>query len=143
ASTTDTSGHAQVAWSTEEFDCVGTCGSRRSLRIRAFAGYTQRARDNALLAPGTPAVFERLLDGPVAAALLPNNSTVSRFSGGVRVEAPTGARHQWESGVELGYTRDHSTAGWSRRLGELLDGIPARAYDLATTPSGDPRPHRT
>src|SRR5262249_44418168 len=118
STTTDTSGHVQLAWSH---------GSPGAVQWRTFAGYTDRARKMDTLGP--TAVFERLTDGPPLAAASVGATNVGQWTAGARlVPALRGQRHSLEGGVEIGGARERLSNGWSGAVGELVDGMPARVW---------------
>ena len=110
--------------------------------LRAFGSLTVRGRSTDLTAPAIVTI-ERLTDGPVPTLLDPGDGTDRLIEGGVRwSRSIDGAdrNHQLLAGAD--WTRGSSSqqAAFSGRVGELVNGIPARAWDL-TDPAAESRWH--
>ncbi len=118
----DTSLHAQGTWSTP---------TDRRWPARAFAAYTQRVRTPDLDA--TTAVVERLIDGPVWAAVAGPRGTVRQWSAGARVQGtPTwrGAVHVFRAGADVVGASQHTPVASVRTVGELTDGLASRVWSF-------------
>ena len=120
----DRAGTAQVAWNHP----LG--GGSYGLSV--FGGYTQRGRSTDLQ-PNGPIVIERLTDGPVQQLLDPGSGTDRVIQAGAhlagdRVTSPT-HRHALLGGVEVvrGSMTQHSA--FTGRVGETVNGLPARVWD--------------
>jgi hypothetical protein len=126
---TDTSVHLQADW------------ERRADRsFRAFASYTRRDRRSDAAAGPVAPVFERLLDGPAARpegqpALADRWSLGMRFGSGPAVFG----EHALSGGVEVGGSRLHATSAFAGLVGELVDGVRARIWHVATPPTDSRR----
>jgi len=121
--------HAQSTW---EHRFAG-----RDASVRAFAGFTTRNRTNELAAPAF-AVVERLRDGPIP-NLLDDGPGISRaWSLGARVRGPRAAagagRHDLAAGVEIANGFMSTSSSFAGRVGELINGMPARLWEFS-----DPR----
>jgi hypothetical protein len=117
--------HGQAAWEHR----LGDAGS-----LRAFASYTVGRRTTDLEAPGS-VIVERLVDGPVAALLDPGVGTDRTWSAGARLHRTAGA-HTFVSGVDVAGGSSTTQSVFAGRVGELVNGLPARIWDF-TDPAGE------
>src|SRR5439155_1663710 len=111
--------------------------------LRAFGSYTLGRRTTDLIAPAV-IVVERLRDGPVPALLDPGTGTDRAWSLGARVDrsfstgttgATAGARHTLLAGVDVSGGAASVQSAFAGRVGELVNGLPARVWDF--TDPGD------
>lgn len=109
--------------------------------VRAFGALTVRARSTDL-APASIVVMERLTDGPATALLDPGEGTDRLLQGGVRwSRSVDGSRsHQIDAGADWTRAFSSQQAAFSGRVGELVNGTPARAWDF-TDPAAESRWH--
>src|SRR5207249_3938773 len=117
--------HAQTMWERH-------VGAETTATV--FASFTARDRaPDVLAAPAI--VVERLRDGPVPSLLNPRTGSDASWSAGGSVLLPSatmlGAGHSARIGVEVSGSRASTRAGFSGRIGELVDGAPARVWDYA------------
>ena len=100
-----------------------------------FAGVTVGDRRNDLI-PSAEIVMERVTDGPVPELLERGASTARTWTAGTR-GIRTSARQQLVVGVEGSGAGADARSAFSGRIGEMLNGVPARVWDYtaATTPS--------
>ncbi len=102
--------------------------------VRAFAGLTVRRRTNDLVSP-TSVVVERLRDGPIPNLLDAGPGTDRAWSAGLRAAAAPTSIGAWRQAFVLGIegTGGASTMSstFAGRVGELIDGLPARVWDYA------------
>jgi len=121
AATHDTSVHIQSTW-----DQHPSSGSQ----WRAFGGFTQRSRNNVLVA--TSATVERVAEGPVPPIVDAAADTTSRrIAGGLRFSprpADRNARHQLAFGADLAYASARSDSLFSGAVHEFVDKVPARIW---------------
>jgi hypothetical protein len=122
----DVGAHAQLAW---QHRLAGADGG-----LRVFASYTLGRRATDLVAPAV-VVVERLRDGPVPTLLDPGVGIDRTWSSGARVNraftpGAGGSRHALVAGADLngGASRVQST--FAGRVGELVNGSPARVWDF-------------
>jgi hypothetical protein len=124
ASERDRAFTTQLAWDRQLAD--------KPVGLSFFGGYTQRGRTPDAL-PTTPIVVERLTDGPVQQLLDPGNGTDSLFQVGAHVTADrtTGPdrHHQLLGGIELVRGSTSQQSAFTGRVGEMVNGIPARVWD--------------
>ncbi len=97
------------------------------------ASYTRGQRTSDLVAPPS-IIVERLNDGPVAALLEPGVGTDRTWSAGARFNRTTSA-HRLLAGVDLGGGSSTVQSVFAGRVGELVNGLPARVWDF-TDPAG-------
>ena len=106
--------HVQAAWQHQLADEGG---------LRLFGSYTLDHRSTDLVAPGV-VVVERLRDGPVPTLLDPGIGNDRTWSlGGAPIPA-------WRTARPLGGASSVQSA-FSGRVGERLNGVPARVWDFA------------
>ena len=124
ASERDRAVTAQVAWDRQLAD--------RAVGVSVFGGYTQRGR-TADLQPSTPIVIERLTDGPVQQLLDPGDGTDRLIQVGAHVhgDRTTGPdrHHQLLGGIELVHGSTSLQSAFTGRVGEKVNGLPARVWD--------------
>ena len=111
--------HLQTAWQHQLADNTG---------LRVFGSYTLAHRSTDQVAPGV-IVVERLRDGPVPTLLDPGIGTDSTWSLGARLNRTSGA-HSLLGGVDLSGGSSSVQSVFSGRVGELLNGLPARVWDF-------------
>lgn len=83
----------------------------------------------------TVGVIERLRDGPVAETMLASSGTRQRWQAMLRARPTAGGRHDVDLGASLARTQSEIEAMPRAIVGELVDGLPARAWDY--TYAGD------
>ena len=134
--------HTQVAW---QHRLAAADGG-----LRAFGSYTLGRRTTDLIAPAV-IVVERLRDGPVPALLDPGTGTDRAWSLGARVDrsfstgttgATAGARHTLLAGVDVSGGAASVQSAFAGRVGELVNGLPARVWDF-TDPADASRRRET
>ncbi|HEX7140167.1 MAG TPA: hypothetical protein VF219_20105, partial [Vicinamibacterales bacterium] len=115
---------AQVSWDRQLAD--------RPVGLSFFGGYTQRGRTPELQASPS-IVIERLTDGPVQQLLDPGNGTDRLIQVGAHLNADrvTGPNrhHQILGGIELVRGSTSNQSAFTGRVGEKVNGIPARVWD--------------
>ena len=117
---------AQTAWEHRDPD--------DKLTWRAFASYAGRGRTPDFSRTG-PIVLERMRDGPPWELLYPGASDNRKWEIGFR--GRTSAVHLWDRrhetsfGLELAGGSVNTTLYFTGRIGELVDGIPARVWDYS------------
>jgi hypothetical protein len=117
-----TGAHAQASW--QHLFAGGDAG------VRAFGAYTIGRRSTDLTTP-TVVVMERLRDGPVPSLLDPGVGTDHTWSAGVRLNRTVGSsRHLVAAGLDLSGALASRQSAFAGRVGELLNGIPARIWDF-------------
>jgi hypothetical protein len=125
----DTGVHAQAAWQHRASDA--------DIGVRAFASYTLGRRATDLVAPGV-IVVERLSEGPIPALLEPGIGTDRVWTVGARFDgggnATTGPAHRLVAGVDLSGASATAQSTFSGRVGELINGAPARVWDFVDPP---------
>jgi hypothetical protein len=128
----DTAFHFQAAWDRMLSDGVTS--------VSAFGSVTGRVRETELQ-PAPFIIIERLTDGPVPALLDPGNGTDRVLEVGGRLSRVSG-RHSLSGSLE--WTRSSTTlqSAFTGRVGELVNGIPARAWDW-TDPAAESAWHQT
>src|SRR5204862_5849053 len=123
--------HAQAAWE-HQLDSSAT-------GVRAFGGVTIRGRD-AELDPTPFAIVDRLRDGPVPTLLDAGDGTDRVVNDGGRVhgsiETAGASRHTLAAGAELTRSSTSQQSAFAGRVGEMVDGVPARAW-LFTDPTAE------
>ena len=118
--------HAQLVWEHRTADRLWS----------AFAGYSVRER--ALdLARASSIVINRITDGPAQALLYPGAGTDTHWSAGVRVNAPDPrasgpAQHAPTIGVEISGTGVRMRPAFGGRIGETINGLPARIWEFSS-----------
>jgi hypothetical protein len=119
--------HAQGSWDHTRTESPWTSSF--------FAGVTVGDRRNDL-APTSEIVMERITDGPVPEVLERGTATVRTWSVGLRANRSS-ARHQFVVGVEGSGSGADVRSAFSGRIGEMLNGEPARVWDYtaSTIPS--------
>ena len=135
ATNADTTIHVQTTWERR--------ASPSAWSWRAFAGFT--AHDETANLQAQPAiVVDRITDGPVPSLLSPSTTTgPSRsWSIGATLRPPesTSLLRGLQTGIVLSTASAQAGTPFSGRIGELVDGIPARVWDY-TTPAGTPDWH--
>jgi hypothetical protein len=121
----DTGLHLQAAWQ--------HASANADAGVRAFGSYTLGRRATDLAA--TPViVVERLTDGPVPSLVDPDVGTDRVWSVGARINRTFGtsssARHAVLAGVDFSGADAKVRSAFSGRIGELVDGLPARVWDF-------------
>jgi hypothetical protein len=115
--------HLQAAWQHQLADDAG---------LRLFGSYTMAHRSSDLVAPPV-IVVERLRDGPIPTLLDPGIGTDSTWSFGARLNR-TMSGHNLLAGADMYGGGASQQSVFSGRVGELLNGLPARVWDF-TDPS--------
>jgi hypothetical protein len=115
--------HLQTAWQHQMADAGG---------VRVFGSYTIAHRSTDLAAPAF-VLAERLRDGPIPTLLDPGIGTDSTWSLGARMNRTVGV-HNLIGGIDLYGGASSVQSVFSGRVGELLNGTPARVWDF-TDPS--------
>ena len=130
ASTDDTTGHVQVRW--DRLTAKGTTWS-------VFGSLTGRNRTQDLAATSTITV-ERLRDGPVPLVAQggvtgPGGERVWSVGGQLRPAGVTsgGRQHTLLLGAEVGGASERRDPMAAIRIGELVNGLPARAWDFSAS----------
>jgi hypothetical protein len=104
----------------------------------AYGAYTARRRTNDA-ARVSSIVLERITDGPPAALVYPGPGRETRWSFGSRLKEATlqtaAVQNTPQFGVELSGGRMEMSPGFTGRIGELVNGLPARVWTY-----GDPGP---
>jgi hypothetical protein len=119
--------HAQASW--QHLLAGGDAG------VRAFGGFTIGRRATDLVAPAV-VVMERLRDGPVPSLLDPGVGTDRTWSIGLRLNRTAGSsRHRVLAGLDLSGASASLQSAFAGRVGELLNGAPARVWDFTDPPS--------
>ncbi len=111
--------HLQAAWQHQLGDASG---------LRLFAAYTLAHRSTDLKAPSV-VVVDRLLDGPVPSLLDPGIGTDRTWALGGRLNRTRGA-HNLLGGFDVSGGASSVQSVFSGRVGETLDGLPARVWDF-------------
>jgi len=127
----DTGLHLQAAWQ------HGAANADAGVRL--FGSYTMGRRATDLVAPSV-IVVERLTDGPVPSLVDPNVGTDRVWSIGARVNrtfspAPD-VRHTVLAGVDFSGASASVRSAFTGRVGELVDGLPARVWDFTVPLAG-------
>jgi hypothetical protein len=127
----DTGLHLQAAWQ------HGAANADAGVRL--FGSYTMCRRATDLVAPSV-IVVERLTDGPVPSLVDPNVGTDRVWSIGARVNrtfspAPD-VRHTVLAGVDFSGASASVRSAFTGRVGELVDGLPARVWDFTVPLAG-------
>ncbi len=112
--------HLQAAWQHQLADAASG--------LRAFGAYTVGHRSSDLVAPAV-IVAERLSAGPVPTLLDPGVGTDGVWTLGARVHRSS-ARHAALAGADLSGSSASVQSIFSGRVGELLNGAPARVWDF-------------
>lgn len=115
--------HLQTSWQHQIADTGG---------LRLFGSYTLGHRSTDHVAPSF-VLADRLRDGPIPTLLEPGVGTDTTWSIGARLNRSPGG-HNILAGVDVYGGRSSAQSVFSGRVGELLDGIPARIWDF-TDPS--------
>ena len=126
----DTGVHAQAAWQHRAADA--------DLGVRAFGSFTLGRRATDLVSPAV-IVAERLTDGPIPALLEPGIGTDRTWSVGVRVDGSAAAPdvtpvHRLVAGVDFSGASATAQSTFAGRVGELINGAPARVWDFTDPP---------
>jgi hypothetical protein len=111
--------HLQAAWQHQMADRGG---------LRLFASYTLAHRSTDLVAPGV-VVVDRITDGPIPSLLDPGIGDDRTWSLGARLNRAAGA-HNLLAGVDVYGGASSVQSVFSGRVGELLNGLPARVWDF-------------
>jgi hypothetical protein len=116
-----------------------------NLRLRIDGGYTERFRTN-----DTGGIFsvnaDRLTDGPIPAiAAAIGNQSTGRWSIGVHVQPRPSStpRHNLEAGANLDRAFLTVSDQFAGRIGELVDGTPARTWFFSNSPGEASHSHAT
>jgi hypothetical protein len=121
----DASLHVQSTWAHD--DPAGT-------PWRVFAGYTRRGRTPRSGLAGAAAI-ERLRDGPPPQQLIDTGErTDGRLSAGARASRTVGQAkaHHVEGGFDIEASRSSAQPGFGGIIGELVDALPARLWQIST-----------
>jgi hypothetical protein len=126
----DTGVHAQASWQHRASDA--------NVGVRTFASYTLGRRATDLVAPGV-IVVERLSEGPIPELLAPGIGTDRVWMVGGRFDATGGnataaAKHRFLAGVDFTGASATAQSTFSGRVGELINGAPARVWDFIDPP---------
>jgi hypothetical protein len=114
--------HVQGAWDRQLADA--------STSVRLFGGYTIRGRSTELNAQRF-VVIERLVDGPVPTLLDPGDGTDTVLHAGARVNrAIADSKQTIAAGVDFSQTSSTQQAAFTGLVGERVNGVAARAWDL-------------
>ena len=114
--------HAQLSWQRAVADGDGG--------VRVFGAYTIAHRTTDLVAPAV-VVMERLRDGPVPSLLEPGAGVDRTWTLGLRLNrAADGARHRVLAGLDVWGASASVQSAFAGRVGELLNGLPARVWDF-------------
>jgi hypothetical protein len=119
ATQANTGAHLQTAWQHQMGDGAG---------LRLFASYTFGHRSSDFVAPSV-IVVDRIKDGPIPALLDPGVGTDRTWSLGARLNRSTGA-HTIVGGLDLYGGGSSVQSVFHGRVGETLDGLPARVWDF-------------
>ena len=124
ALTRDRGVHVQAAWDRRPATPVSW---------RAFASFTARGRTPDLT-PSTTIVMDRLRDGPLPDLVTHGNQSDRLWSVGAQVK-PTElslgqGHHAWVAGIEIGGGATRAEPAFAGRIGEMVDGLPARVWDF-------------
>ena len=116
--------HGQVEWSRN---------MSGGMTLSSFFGYTGRNHLPDGIVSRT-ATVERLRDGPVPQIIYPGEGSDRSWSYGASLR-PSASRlggvfHSWRVGVEGGGATARSQPTFSGRVGETIDGLPARIWDF-------------
>lgn len=122
--------HGQLAWDRKiATDAAATI----------FANVTRRSQSQDLQ-PASALVVDRLFEGPVPELFTPSNGSNTIWSLGTRYSAAPRstamARHILRGGVTLSGARATARSTFNGRVGELIDGVPARVWEY-TSPSAE------
>jgi hypothetical protein len=123
--------HAQAAWQHR--------AAEADLGLRAFASYTLGRRATDLVAPAV-IVVERLTDGPIPALLEPGIGTDRTWTIGARIDGASGGSaarnpaHRIVAGVDFSGGSATAQSTFAGRVGELINGAPARVWDFVDPP---------
>jgi hypothetical protein len=102
--------------------------------MRTYGSYTARNRA-AELQPVPFVVMERLTDGPVPSVLDPGNGTDTVWNVGGRVhgaiDSQDHGRHAILAGFDLSGSSTSTRSAFTGRVGELVNGLPARVWDFS------------
>lgn len=125
----DTFGHASVTW-----DHRAATGTAWSLA----AGYQRGGYRPADTSRDVTGTIERMYDGPVDALAALTGANRSRWNLDVRVEPDArewvGGRHLVRFGGSADVAAATMDAAGAVTIGELVNGVPARAWSYATNP---------
>jgi hypothetical protein len=125
----DTGVHAQASWQHRAADA--------DLGTRVFGSYTLGRRATDLVAPSV-IVVERLTDGPIPSLLEPGIGTDRTWSIGAKIDGAGGATkdsaHRLVAGVDFSGASATAQSTFSGRVGELINGAPARVWDFIDPP---------
>jgi hypothetical protein len=111
--------HLQTAWQHQLADAGG---------LRVFGAYTLGHRSTDQIAPSF-VIAERLRDGPIPTLLEPGVGTDRTWSIGARITRSIG-EHNLIAGADLYGGGSSMQSVFNGRVGELLDGVPARVWDF-------------
>jgi hypothetical protein len=112
--------HLHAAWQRQLAEAAGG--------MRAFGAYTLGRRESDA-APSRVLTVERLRDGPIQTLLEPGVGTDRTWSLGARWHR-AGTRHTFVSGVDVAGARSSMQSVFAGRVGELLNGAPARVWEF-------------
>lgn len=119
--------HAQGAWERQLSDSAG---------IRSTGSVTFRRRTPTLPGAASLVIVERLIDGPVPSLLDPGQGDDRVFGAAGRFNATADGRHAIAAGVEITRSSTSQQSAFSGRVGELVNGVPARAW-VFTDPAAE------
>jgi hypothetical protein len=120
-----TAGHAQTSWQR----LLGEGGAG----VRVFGAFTLGRRATDLVAPPV-VVMERLRDGPVPSLLEPGVGSDRTWSIGLRLHGSR-TRHRVLAGFDFQGASATQQSAFAGRVGELLNGAPARVWDFTDPPA--------
>jgi TonB dependent receptor len=121
----DTGVHGQAGWQHR-------AASDANVGVRTFASYTLGRRATDVVAPAV-IVVERLTEGPIPELLAPGIGTDRVWMVGAHVDAAA-AGHQFLAGGDLTGASATAQSTFSGRVGELINGAPARVWDFIDPP---------
>jgi len=124
-----TSVHLQSAWERSR--------NEHSLWT-GFASFSARGRTTDLV-PVPAIVIERLDDGPVQDLLTPLGNDKAWSLGGKITPVPWSRRHNPQAGITLSGGSARTRTPFSVRIGELVQGLPARVWDYSTPDASSER----
>lgn len=123
--------HAQSSW-----DHLTASGNAS---VQAFGGYARRQRSNDTIA--TPFVIaERLSDGPIPNVLDVGPGADATWSVGLRLArslpAVSSHQHALVAGIDIVGGSATLTSSFAGRIGETINGVPARLWEFAPQSAG-------
>ncbi len=104
-----------------------------------FGSFGRRAQTNDL-EPQPTLVVERLRDGPISELLHPLDGSEASWSVGARMKRASvtifDRSHAVRGGIVLSGAQATTHSTFDGRIGELVDGVPARVWDFTSPPGG-------